>query len=140
MLRETDELEVGTDVKYLQNVFENLADLGLTCGWTFVSSESDPDKLADPKWVQKQLKQGHPIMVEWNPYGWHWQTIIGYDNMGTEDTLDDVCIMMDSYDTTDQDNNGYYIESYERLIYGTCTSFYDDKEGFKEEQIHHLMN
>ena len=132
MLRETCQLEVGTDAEYLQNAFENLAKLGITGGWTFISSNSDPDKLSDPKWVQKQLKQGHPIMVEWNPYGWHWQTIIGYDNMGTDDTLDDVCIMMDSYDTTDQDNNGYYIESYERLIYGTCTSFYDDKEGFKE--------
>lgn len=132
MLRETCQLEVGTDAKYLQNAFENLAKLGITGGWTFISSDSDPDKLSNPKWVQKQLKQGHPIMVEWNPYGWHWQTIIGYDNMGTEDTLDDVCIMMDSYDTTDQDNNGYYVESYERMIYGVCTSFYDDKNGFKE--------
>ena len=132
MLRQTCQLEVGTDVKYLQNAFENLTKLGITGGWEFISSETDPEKLSDPKWVQKQLKQGHPIMVEWNPYGWHWQTIIGYDNMGTEDTLDDVCIMMDSYDTTDQDNNGYYVESYERLIYGVCTSFYDDEKGFKD--------
>jgi hypothetical protein len=35
MLRETCELEVGTDVKYLQNAFENLAKLGITSGWTF---------------------------------------------------------------------------------------------------------
>ena len=132
MLRETCELEVGTDVKYLQNAFENLTKLGLTGGWTFQSSIEEPDKLYDSKWIQSELKQGHPIMVEWNPFGWHWQTIIGYDNMGTEDTLDDVCIMMDSYDTTDQDNNGYYVEPYERLAYGTCTSFYDEKEGSKE--------
>ena len=126
MLRETNELEVGTDVEYLQNVFENLADLGLTPKWEFQSSVDEPDKLFDSEWVQNELKAGHPIMVEWNPFGWHWQTIIGYDNMGTEDTLDDVCIMMDSYDTTDGDNNGYYIESYERLAYGTCTNYYTD--------------
>ena len=106
MLRDTNELEVGTDVDYLQNVFENLADLGLTGEWEFQSSVDEPDKLYDSEWVQSELKAGHPIMVEWNPFGWHWQTIIGYDNMGTEDTLDDVCIVMDSYDTTDQDNNG----------------------------------
>ena len=132
MLRETCQLEVGTDAEYLQNAFENLAELGITPKWTFTSSNSDPEKLSDPEWVQSELAAGHPIMVEWNPYGWHWQTIIGYDNMGTEDTLDDVCIMMDSYDTTDQDNDGYYIESYERLIYGTCTSYYDEENGFKE--------
>ncbi|MGX8773715.1 MAG: hypothetical protein ACSW8G_01510 [Bacillota bacterium] len=133
MLRETCQLEVGTDVEYLQNAFENLAELGLTPKWTFTSSADDPEKLFDSEWVQNELKAGHPIMVEWNPFGWHWQTIIGYDNMGTEDTLDDVCIVMDSYDTTDQDNNGYYIESYERLIYGVCTSYYDPEKGFAEE-------
>ena len=132
MLRETCELQVGTDVKYLQNAFENLTKLGITGGWTFQSSDEEPDKLHDSKWIQKELKQGHPIMVEWNSFGWHWQTIIGYDNMGTDDTLDDVLIMMDSYDTTDQNNNGYDIESYERLAYGTCTSYYDDKKGSKE--------
>ena len=132
MLRETCELQVGTDVKYLQNAFENLTKLGITGGWTFQSSDEEPDKLHDSKWIQKELKQGHPIMVEWNSFGWHWQTIIGYDNMGTDDTLDDVLIMMDSYDTTDQNNNGYDVESYERLAYGTCTSYYDDKKGSKE--------
>ena len=132
MLRETCQLEVGTDVKYLQNAFENLADLGITGKWKFISSDDDPDKLFDSQWLQKQLKKGHPVMVEWNPFGWHWQTIIGYDNMGTEDTNDDVLIMMDSYDTTDQDNNGYYVESYERVAYGTCTSYYDDENGFKD--------
>lgn len=133
MLRETVQLEVGTDVEYLQNAFENLADLGITDDWKFISSEDNPDLLSNPAWVKKQLRQGHPIMVEWNPYGWHWQTIIGYDDMATKDTLDDVVIMMDSYDTTDQNADGYYVESYERLIYGTCTSFYDDVKGFKEE-------
>ena len=41
--------------------------------------------------------------------------------MGTEDTLDDVLIIMDPYDTTDQDNDGYTIESYERLSSGLFT-------------------
>lgn len=133
MLRQTCQLEVGTDVEYLQNAFENLAELGITGEWKFQSSKDEPEKLHDSKWIQSELKKGHPIMVEWNPFGWHWQTIIGYDNMGTDDTLDDVLIMMDSYDTTDQDNNGYDIESYERMAYGVCTSYYDPEKGSKEE-------
>jgi len=120
MLRETDELEVGTEVKDMKNIFKNLEKLGITGKWQITSSEEEPDNLFDSEWIQSQLKEGHPIMCEWNPFGWHWQTIIGYDNMGTEDTLDDVLIMMDSYDTTDGDNNGYYIEPYERLAYGVC--------------------
>ncbi len=57
-------------------------------------------------------------MVMWTSFGWHWQTIIGYDTLGTENTNDDVLIMMDPYDTTDGNANGYELESYERLAYG----------------------
>lgn len=121
MLRGTETMEMGTETQYAKNIFTNLTELGITGEWDITTSDDDPEKLFDSEWVQNELKQGHPIMVEWNSFGWHWQTIIGYDNMGTEDTLDDVLIMMDSYDTTDQDNDGYYIESYERLAYGTCT-------------------
>lgn len=124
MLRELPELEMGTPAECVPDIYKNLERLGITGKWNVTTSMDDPDKLYDSEWVQKQLKKGHPIMVEWNPYGWHWQTIIGYDNMGTETTQDDVCIMMDSYDTTDGDNDGYYIESYERLAYGLCTSPY----------------
>lgn len=127
MLRETPELEMGTPVEYVPNVFDNLEALGFTGKWNVTTSMDDPDKLLDSAWIQEQLKEGRPIMVEWNPYGWHWQTIIGYDNMGTETTQDDVLIMMDSYDTTDGNNDGYYIESYERLVYGLCTSYYADE-------------
>ena len=144
MLRDSPKLEMGTELAFAKNIFKNLTDLEITKKWEVTTSDEEPDKLMDPEWMQKQLKAGHPIMVMWNSSGWHWQTIIGYDNMGTEDTNDDVLIMMDSYDTTDQDNDGYYIESYERLAYGTCT-FPDGKvtgtqylvavpEGWKYEQ------
>ena len=49
--------------------------------------------------------------VEW---GGHWMTLIGYDNMGTPDTADDVLIFADPYDTTDHNQDGYYITSLER--------------------------
>ena len=59
--------------------------------------------------VQKELKAGHPIMVENVEWGGHWRVIIGYDNMGTETTLDDVLIFMDSYDTSDHLQDGYTV-------------------------------
>ena len=42
--------------------------------------------------VQKELKAGHPIMVENVFMGGHWRVIIGYDTMGTQTIADDVLI------------------------------------------------
>ena len=114
----------GTELNEMSNVFNKLTELGITGKWDIVSSDDEDSAqlLQDPEWLQEQLKAGHPIIVGWNSYGWHYQTIIGYDNMGTEDTNDDVLILMDPYDTTDHDNNGYAVESFERLVYGVWTS------------------
>lgn len=100
------------------SVFKNLQKAGITRGWKLQSSFDDQYKLFDAAWVKSTLAGGSPIMVGWNSWGAHWQVIIGYDDMGTEGTNDDVLIMMDPYDSTDQDNDGYTIQSYERLAYG----------------------
>ena len=113
----------GATISEMTNIFESLTKLGITGEWEITSSDQEGNEglLMDPEWVQGQLEEGHPIMVAWNSYGAHYQTIIGYDNMGTDVTNDDVLIVMDPYDTTDHDNNGYAIESYERLAYGLFT-------------------
>ena len=49
--------------------------------------------------------------VEW---GGHWMTLIGYDDMGTTETADDVLVFADPFDTTDHNQDGYYIVSFER--------------------------
>ena len=115
-----DSFARGTHIDEMENIFDNLTKLGITGEWETISSydEDCEGLLMDPEWVQEQLAAGHPIMVGWNSYGAHYQTIIGYDNMGTEVTNDDVLIIMDPYDTTDHNNNGYDLESYERLAYG----------------------
>lgn len=56
-------------------------------------------------------------MICWNDWGGHWQTIIGYDTMGTENENDDVFLVADSYDTTDHNQDGYGIYPAERLMY-----------------------
>lgn len=123
---EKDGFARGTEINEMEKVFNKLTELGITGKWEITSSdqEGNEELLTDPEWVQNELKEGHPIIVGWNCYGWHYQTIIGYDTMGTEDTNDDVIIVMDPYDTTDHNNDGYAIESYERLAYGVWTSPY----------------
>jgi hypothetical protein len=69
-------------------------------------------------WVLKNLKAQTPIMVDWLDWAGHWQAIIGYDTMGTDDNFgDDVIILADPYDTSDQYQDGYYIFSAERFYY-----------------------
>ena len=63
-------------------------------------------------------------MVEWIDWAGHWQNIIGYDTMGTDNFGDDVIIFADSYDTLDHNQDGYYIYPAERFFYmwheGAC--------------------
>jgi hypothetical protein len=93
-------------------------------GWNVKSSEDTKEVLSfeDPSdftaWVQKNLKAGTPIMVDWIDWAGHWQDIIGYDTMGTKDQFgDDVLILADPYDTSDQYQDGYYIFPAERFFY-----------------------
>ena len=96
-----------TSLAQLISVFENAEAARVTPAWDLQSSHDDPYALFDPAWVKATLAGGSPIMVGWNSWGAHWQVIVGYDDMGTEGTNDDVLIMMDPYDSTDQDNDGY---------------------------------
>ena len=64
----------------------------------------------------ERLANDEPIMVDLNDWGGHWQTIIGYDTMGTPNTSDDVLILADPYDTTDHYQDGYYIFSASRFL------------------------
>ena len=98
---------VGTDAKNMANFFEKI-------GWEVDSSlkhkpfaEYDDFK----NFVLKNLRENTPILVENVEWGGHWRVIIGYDTLGTDDTLDDVLIMMDSYDTSDHNQDGYVVNN-----------------------------
>ena len=118
-----------TGLAQLTSVFKNLEKAGITRGWRLQSSFDDQYKLFDPAWIKATLAGGSPIMVGWNSWGAHWQVIIGYDDMGSEGTNDDVLVLMDPYDSTDQDNDGYTIQSYERLAYGVGFEDVDPSDG-----------
>ena len=95
---------IGTNIKNMANFFESI-------GWHVESSlnaEKHFDEYEDfQSFVWDNLEQGTPIMVENVEWGGHWRVIIGYDTMGTEDTLDDVLIFADPYDTSDHKQDGY---------------------------------
>lgn len=111
---------------------ENMVGMFKQIGWNVESSVDDIDNptFEEPtkfqSWVIKNLKEDKPILVDWIDWAGHWQVIIGYDTMGTDDNFgDDVLILADSYDTSDQYQDGYYIFPAERFYYmweeGSCT-------------------
>lgn len=98
---------VGTDAKNMANFFEKI-------GWEVDSSLNHKPfaEYVDFKnFVLKNLRENTPILVENVEWGGHWRVIIGYDTLGTENELDDVLIMMDSYDTSDHDQDGYVVNN-----------------------------
>lgn len=110
MLNVADALEGDWDIKSSYDLQESDTYMGLAL--------QDGEELVDLADIfTHYLSQGVPVMVLWHEWGGHWQVVIGYDDMGTEATQDDVLILMDPYDTTDHNQDGYLIESYERLVY-----------------------
>ncbi|MDR2605747.1 MAG: C39 family peptidase [Oscillospiraceae bacterium] len=119
----------ATDLKEMIDIFEGLALLsdfphGL---WDLYSTYDLEDSDYVPEdFIQNTLADGHPILLGWDDWGGHWQVIIGYDTMGTETTADDVLVLADPYDTTDHNQDGYYIISFERLYYNWLNGFDSD--------------
>jgi hypothetical protein len=111
--------EVGTSTDKMVSFFKgigwdvksSLTEGKIDGGYTF----KDPEKIKN--WIISNVKEGTPIMVEWIDWGGHWQDIIGYDTMGTKGIGDDVLILADPYDTSDQWQDGYYTFPAERFIY-----------------------
>jgi len=96
------------------------------------------DGFEDDGLIPYYLGLGYPILIGWDEWGGHWQIIIGYDDMGTEETQDDVLILADPYDTTDHNQDGYYLECFERLVYGWGAAF--DERGYYVFIIPYLID
>ena len=111
----TEITEMGTTIRGMAEFFTSL-------GWQVESSltteppfEEDATGFSD--WIIASLRDNTPILVEWSDWAGHWQAIIGYDTMGTEQFGDDVLILADPYDTSDHWQDGYYIFSAERFFF-----------------------
>ncbi len=94
--------------------------------WDFMTLET----------IEETVAGGTPILIAWNDWGGHWQTIIGYDNMGTEYQGDDVIIVADSYDTTDHNQDGYGVYSAERFYYNwTMFDWFETYFGIDDREM-----
>jgi len=108
--------EEATALKDVVKIFETVGGFDIQSTYDF-ESEAAAGEYMSLDQIQSTLKEGKPIIVAWNDWGGHWETIIGYDTMGTETTQDDVIIVADSYDTTDHNQDGYGVYSAERFYY-----------------------
>ena len=73
------------------------------------------DEIEFSEYIKNSLKNNESIIILSNDWGGHYTVVIGYDDMGTDNVLDDVVIIADPFDTSDHMNDGYTIWSYERL-------------------------
>lgn len=103
----------GTNTRGMSRYFEQK-------GWQVHNSLKDGSPKTYEKFlefVDDNLKQGIPIMVENIDWGGHWRVIIGHDTMGDANGMNDVLILADPYDTTDHSQDGYNIISAKRFYY-----------------------
>lgn len=95
----------GTTLEQMKDIFQKVGNFDLVTSEDYAAA----GKQLTPEDIKANLRTGKPILVCWIDWGGHWQVIIGYDDMGTADTQDDVLIVADPYDTTDHNQDGYGI-------------------------------
>lgn len=120
-LRQKDE-PGATNLRQMLNIFDGLGGFEYQSTYDF---KDDLDAIPTTMLLD-YLKKGIPILIGWEEWGGHWQVVIGYDTMGTETEIDDVLILADPYDTTDHNQDGYVIQSFERFYYNWRNSFDPD--------------
>jgi hypothetical protein len=76
------------------------------------------------------VKHGVPVILGSQEWHGHYQVAVGYDDRGTSLTADDVLILTDPYDTTDQRQDGFVVQSYERFIWDWSVEFDKDFTNF----------
>ncbi len=121
----TQPYPIGTNPADMLAFFEKI-------GWKTQSSlNREPfENYSDfQDFIITNLSEKIPVMVENVEWGGHWRVIIGYDTMGTENTLDDVLIMADPYDTCDHKQDGYVVNNGKKFF-----SMWFDHSMLPEEQ------
>lgn len=113
----------GSCLIQLKEIFDGVG------GFTYESVEDYDLEEITLSMLRGYLKNGIPVLIAWNDWGGHWETLIGYDDMGTETESDDVMIVADPYDTTDHNQDGYGVYGAERFYYNfTMYGFFGENE------------
>jgi len=121
-VKDYDEMSLAVEMKTQRIIGTNPGDMlefFKKIGWKTQSNLSrEPfENYSDfQDFIIENLSQNLPVIVENVDWGGHWRVIIGYDTMGTENTLDDVLILADPYDTCDHKQDGYVVENGEKFF------------------------
>lgn len=126
----------ATSLESMIKIFEGVGGMDIHSTYDYTQEEASEKINLDM--IRQYLEKGVPVMVAWNDWGGHWQTIIGYDDMNTKTTQDDVIIVADSYDTTDHNQDGYGIIPAERFYYNwTMYDFFE--KNYQIDERDHLF-
>ena len=112
--------EEGTDAKGMNDFFKKIGwytDFNFSEKEKFSWDDSDNPLLDFENFCVENIDNGVPITVDWSDWGGHWQVIIGIDTCKEDAPEDDVLILADPYDTSDQYQDGYYTYGAERFFY-----------------------
>lgn len=112
------------DTTYLRDIIRILNTIGGLQYESTYNYADDPSSISG-NLLLNYLKRGIPVIIGTNEWNGHWQVIIGYDTMGTDNTADDILILAEPYDTTDHNQDGYVIYPFERLFYGSWHTTFD---------------
>lgn len=119
----TEGYPIGTSTSNMAAFFRGL-------GWQVETAEKPMETYEEfQAFVLQNLRRQRPILVENVEWGGHWRVIIGYDNMGTDSSLDDTLILADPYDTCDHWQDGYVISNGQKFF-----SMWFDHNMLPEEQ------
>ena len=134
----TDIFNKCTPQKIAEHIFSNYGlEVETTANYTY-DHEIYQDVENFGIWVKNNIKEGNIIIVLHNDWAGQYTAIIGIDDIGTNNTADDVLIMADSYDTTDHLQDGYIIWSLEKFYYlwrDTVVPFYKDDDEINHGQF-----
>lgn len=118
--------DYGTNVVELHKYFSKRSDMRIVAssyhGESPEAHENISPAFADyeqaARFFKEQLLHQRPVMVCWNAWGGHWTVVIGYDDSGTPDILDDdVLTMADPYDKIDKQCDGLFRVSLVQFYY-----------------------
>lgn len=127
LLRPQKDEPVATSLPDAITVFDEVGGFELETTRDYGDKIYEEFTLAD---IREYLENDTPVLICWNDWGGHWQVIIGYDTMGTQDEFDDVIIVADPYDATDHNQDGYGVYSALRFFYNFTTyDYFSEEEG-----------
>jgi len=126
----------GTSLRQMIDIYNNIGGFKLYTTFDVIEAERklgnkniEYSKYFNKDFIINNIRNNVPVTICKKKLGVQWFNIIGYDDMGTDSFYDDIIIMMDSYDVTDHNQDGYSIISALQLFSDfSVGDFFDETE------------